>query len=153
MTPRRERHGSERKLRGPSHRGMLYLLGRPVVSGPVSRVSVRPTVGLANVMINTIGGDVTIGDNVFFGHDVMLLTGSHDFRQNGTERQIPRPTSGRDIVIDDGAWIASRAIIIGPCTIGANSVISCNCVVNFDVPPDTIVRVRQDLAIEPIRYR
>lgn len=141
-----------RRLRGPSHRAMLYLFGRPVVSGPACRVSVGARVGLANVAINTLGGTVTIGDHVFFGHDVMLLTGTHDFRVVGQARQAAQVTSGRDIRIESGAWIASRAIIIGPCTIGANAVIGCGAIIDFDVPANTIVRVRQDLVRESIRY-
>jgi acetyltransferase-like isoleucine patch superfamily enzyme len=124
-----------------------------MISGPVSRVRISPTAGLANLMINTVGGHVDIGDFVSFGHDVLLITGTHDFREVGARRQINRPTADRDIFIESGAWIASRAVLIGPCRIGENAVIGCGCVVDFDVPRDTVVRVRQDLIREPIRYR
>jgi acetyltransferase-like isoleucine patch superfamily enzyme len=123
------------------------------VSGPVSRVQVSKTAGLANVLINTVGGRVVIGDYVFFGHDVLLLTGTHDFGVTGSGRQTPRIDQDRTIVIESGAWIASRSVIIGPCRIGANAVIACGCVVDFDVPPDTLVKVRQDIVMDPIRYR
>jgi acetyltransferase-like isoleucine patch superfamily enzyme len=141
------------RLRGFSHREAVRHYARPVVSGPVSRVRVSETAGLANVLINTIGGCVEIGDYVFFGHDVMLLTGTHDFTVTGRQRQPPRQTLDRSIVIEEGAWIASRSVIIGPCRIGANAVIGCGCVIDFDVPADTVVRVRQDVVMEPIRYR
>lgn len=150
---RRLRHPpAHRRVKGPTHRLKLLLASSPVVSGPVSRLTVRSTVGLADVLINTVGGHVDIGNNVFFGHDVMLLTGSHDFRKKGSERQQPSPISGRDIVIEEGAWIASRAIIIGPAHIGANAVIGCGCVVDFDVPPNTIVRMKQEFIKEAIAY-
>jgi acetyltransferase-like isoleucine patch superfamily enzyme len=141
------------RLRGFGHREAVRHYARPVVSGPVSRVRVSETAGLANVLINTIGGCVEIGDYVFFGHDVMLLTGTHDFTVTGRQRQPPRQTLDRSIVIEEGAWIASRSVIIGPCRIGANAVIGCGCVIDFDVPADTVVRVRQDVVMEPIRYR
>ena len=64
-----------------------------------------------------------IGDYVFFGHDVMLLTGTHDFRETGAARHVPTQTLARNIVIEEGAWIATRAVIIGPCTIGRNAVV------------------------------
>jgi acetyltransferase-like isoleucine patch superfamily enzyme len=140
------------RLRGFAHWGAVRLLGRPIVSGPVSRVQVSETAGLANVLINTVGGRVVIGDYAFFGHDVLLLTGTHDFRYTGWDRQVPRIGQDRTIVIESGAWIASRAVIIGPCRIGANAVIGCGCVVDFDVPPDTVVRVRQDIVMDPIKY-
>lgn len=141
------------RLHGFGHWGAARLLGRPVVSGPVSRVRVSETAGLANVLINTVGGFVEIGDYVFFGHDVLLLTGTHDFTVKGPDRQVPHRKLDRSIVIENGAWIASRSVIIGPCRIGANAVIGCGCVVDFDVPADTVVRVRQELVREPIRYR
>jgi acetyltransferase-like isoleucine patch superfamily enzyme len=141
-----------RRLRSLGHRARMRAAG-PVVSGPVSRVRVSPTVGLADVLINTVGGFVDIGDYVFFGHGVVLLTGTHDFRVTGPARQENRQTADRDIVIESGVWIASRAIIVGPCRIGKNAVIACGCVVDFDVPPDTVVRLRQEISSEPIRYR
>jgi acetyltransferase-like isoleucine patch superfamily enzyme len=141
-----------RRFRGLGHRGMLRILGQPVVSGPMSRVHASPTVGLANVVINTVGGYVDIADYVFFGHDVMLLTGTHDFRRKGQMRQVNRQTADRNIVIETGAWIASRATIIGPCRIGANAVIGCGCVIDFDVPADTVVRVKQEVISESIVY-
>lgn len=140
------------RLRGLAHWGAVRLLGRPIVSGPVSRVQVSETAGLANVLINTVGGRVVIGDYAFFGHDVQLLTGAHDFRVMGRDRQVPRIDQDRTIIIESGVWIASRAVIIGPCRIGTNAVIGSGCVVDFDVPPDTVVRVRQDIVMESIKY-
>jgi serine acetyltransferase len=58
----------------------------------------------------------------------------------------------RDIIIESGAWIASRAIIIGPCRIGRNAVIGSGCIVDFDVPADTLLRVRQEVTKEKIKY-
>lgn len=146
------RHPDSR-LRGIGHWRAQNMTAQPVISGPVSRVRVSPTVGLSNVLINTVCGFVDIGDYVFFGHDVMLLTGTHDFRMTGPERQAVPKTLDRGIVIEPGAWIASRAVIIGPCRIGANAVVGAGCVVDFDVPADSVIRVRQEIAIDPIRYR
>lgn len=140
------------RLRGFGQVGAARVLGRPVVSGPISRIRVSETAGLNNVLMNTNGGFVDIGDYVFFGHDVLLLTGTHDFTATGRDRQVASTKLDRNIVIEKGAWIASRCVIIGPCRIGANAVIGCGCVVDFDVPADTVVRVRQEVISEPIRY-
>jgi acetyltransferase-like isoleucine patch superfamily enzyme len=148
-----ERNTPGRRLHGLGHWGAARVFGRPVVSGPASRVRVSHTAGLSNVLINTAGGFVDIGEYVFFGHDVMLLTGTHDFTVRGPDRQIPRKNLDRSIVIENGAWIASRSVIIGPCRIGANAVIGCGCVIDFDVPADTVVRVRQEFIKDTIRYR
>jgi acetyltransferase-like isoleucine patch superfamily enzyme len=103
-------------------------------------------------LINTSGGFVDIGDYVFFGHDVLLLTGTHDFRETGSKRQEVYQATDRTIVIEKGVWIASRAVIIGPCRIGANAVIGCGCVIDFDVPQDMVVRLRQEMTRDAIRY-
>jgi acetyltransferase-like isoleucine patch superfamily enzyme len=147
----KDRGFSDRRLRGPNYRRRLRVAG-PVISGPRSRLRLGAEVGLADVLINTSGGHVNIGNYVFFGHNVMLLTGTHEFRQIGADRQRIRQDTDRSITIEDGAWIASRAILIGPCKIGMNSVVACGCVVDFDVPADTLVRARHETVMESIRY-
>jgi acetyltransferase-like isoleucine patch superfamily enzyme len=142
----------DRRLSRTSLRRRWRLVGQPMLHGPRSRLRVGIAVGLNNVLINTYGGYVDIGDYVFFGHDVQLLTGTHEFREAGPKRQLTRRTLDRSIVIEPGAWITSGSIIVGPCRIGANAVIGCGCVIDFDVLPDTIVRVRQDFTKEKIRY-
>lgn len=42
-------------------------------------------------------------------------------------------------IIKENTVIYSGAVIVGPITIGANSVIGANCVVNRDIPPGSIV--------------
>ncbi len=147
---RRSRSG--RTPGGISYRIRAHLYG-PTISGPTSRVRVSPSANLSNVVINTIGGFVDIGEHVFFGYDVLLLTGTHDFRETGLSRQANRAVTDRNILIEAGAWIASRVIIIGPCRIGTNAVIGSGCVIDFDVPGDTVVRVQQQLSTDLIRYR
>lgn len=75
---------------------------------------------------------ITIEKDVFFGHDVMLLTGSHDYHSFGQERK--ERGGGGAITIHEGVWVATRAIIIGPCEIGKHSVIGAGAVVTGDIP-------------------
>ena len=70
----------DRRLSRISLRRRWRIVGQPTVHGPMSRLRVGNSVGLGNVLINTYGGCVDIGDYVFFGHDVLLLAGTHDFR-------------------------------------------------------------------------
>ena len=76
---------------------------------------------------------VTIEKCAFSGHDVMLLTGSHDYTKFGEERK--KASRGGPIYIEEGAWICSRVIIIGPCHIGKHSVIGAGSVVTKNIPP------------------
>ncbi len=75
---------------------------------------------------------ITIEKDVFFGHDVMLLTGGHDYTKFGEERK--KIGAGGPITIHEGAWIASRAIVLGPCEIGKHAVIGAGSVVTHNIP-------------------
>jgi acetyltransferase-like isoleucine patch superfamily enzyme len=104
------------------------------------RVFVGNNVKLDNVMMNVVSGDITIGDDSFFGSGVSLLTGTHDYHVSRGERQSASPSHGRDIVIGRGVWIASDATILGPCRIGDDAVIAAGAVVALgEVPPGAIV--------------
>jgi maltose O-acetyltransferase len=89
-----------------------------------------------NVLIDA-HAQITIGDDVFLGHNVMLLTGTHDAEQRGAERQAA--VRARPITIGDGVWICSGAIICPGVTIGEHSVVGPGAVVMRNVPAYTIV--------------
>lgn len=108
------------------------------VWGDSSRISVGANVHLNNAVINTVSGTVSIGHNTFFGHNVSLLTGTHDYSLTGLARQTSVPSSGRDIVIEDGVWLASNTTVIGPCEIGENAVIAAGSVVIGNVASNSI---------------
>ena len=75
---------------------------------------------------------VIIEKDAFTGHDVMILTGSHDPEKFGEGRK--KASKGGSITIKEGAWIASRAIVLGPCIIGKHAVIGAGAVVTGDIP-------------------
>jgi acetyltransferase-like isoleucine patch superfamily enzyme len=103
------------------------------------RLQVDPTAVLNNALFNVSSGDITIGAYAFFGHNVSLLTGTHDFHTFGAERQLAVPKAGRDIVIAEGVWLSSNVIVVGPCTIGAHAVVGVASLVLHDVEPYTVV--------------
>jgi hypothetical protein len=55
------------------------------------------------------------------------------------ERQTAIPRTGRDVVIHEGAWLASGVLVLGPCEIGAHAVVGAGSLVLGDVPPYAIV--------------
>lgn len=75
---------------------------------------------------------VTIEKDVFFGHETAIFTGGHDPDKFGEERK--GSNGGGSVIIHEGAWIASRAMIIGPSTIGKHSVIGAGTVVKGNIP-------------------
>lgn len=80
---------------------------------------------------------ITIGKHTFFGHDVMILTGGHDITKFGLDRKLSAKC--KEIVIGEGVWIGSRAIVLAGVTIGDNAVIAAGAVVTKDVPPYAVV--------------
>ena len=90
-----------------------------------------------DILMVTESGFITIGDYVILGFHIKLLCGYHDYTVKLLDR-YPPATSGFDITINNGAWICSAAIIIGPCVIGENSVIGAGSVVTHDVPPNQV---------------
>ncbi|WCT74846.1 hypothetical protein PQ455_06405 [Sphingomonas naphthae] len=111
------------------------LLTTPRIFGDPARLTLGPGCNLVNTLFNLVSGSVSVGAYAFFGHDVRILTGTHDMSVHGLDRQLAVPTNGRDIVIEDGAWISSGATVIGPARIGANAVIGVGSVVIGDVEP------------------
>jgi acetyltransferase-like isoleucine patch superfamily enzyme len=114
-------------------------LFRQLVYGDPSRLHIAPTAVINNALFNLSSGDVTVGDYAFFGHNVSVLTGTHDWTKFGRERQVAVTDTGRDVVIEEGVWVSSNVIIVGPCRVGANSVVGVGSLVLKDVEPYTIV--------------
>jgi acetyltransferase-like isoleucine patch superfamily enzyme len=114
-------------------------LFRPLVYGDPARLHISPTAVVNNALFNLSSGKVTVGDYAFFGHNVSVLTGTHDWTTFGAERQVAVPTSGRDVVIEEGVWVSSNAIVVGPCRIGAHAVVGVGSLVLRDVESYTVV--------------
>ncbi len=114
-------------------------LFRPLVYGDPARLHISPTAVVNNALFNLSSGDVTVGEYAFFGHNVSVLTGTHDWTMFGAERQVAVPKSGRDVVIEEGVWVSSHAIVVAPCRIGAHAVVGVGSLVLRDVEPYTVV--------------
>lgn len=95
---------------------------------------------------------IRIGDRVGLGPGVMLLTGSHDASdpalRAGEHRNGP-------VVVEDGAWIGARAVVLPGVTIGTGCVIAAGAVVTSDCAPHGLyagvpATRRKDLSTEPV---
>jgi acetyltransferase-like isoleucine patch superfamily enzyme len=114
-------------------------LHTPLVFGDPGRLHVDPSADVNNALFNLSSGTVTVGPHAFFGHNVSLLTGTHDVAARGLARMKGVPSEGRDIVIESGAWLASNVTVQGPCRIGRDAVVAAGSVVVTDVPAETVV--------------
>jgi acetyltransferase-like isoleucine patch superfamily enzyme len=109
------------------------------IYGDASRLRIAGGVLAMNTLFNTVSGKIDVGPDVIFGHNVSILTGSHDYRLLGPARASGVPRSGYDIVIGAGAWVASNATVLGPCRIGPHGVVASGALVREDVPAYAIV--------------
>ena len=103
---------------------------------------------------NRFNPSVEIGDRVYLGHrlhltainrvtiedDVMIADGVyisdnfHDYRDITRPVQKQQVFSKGPVLIRRGAFIGEGARIVGPVTVGKNSVVGSNSVVTRDVP-------------------
>lgn len=87
---------------------------------------------------------VKIGNNVFIGTGVSIVTPLHPLRyqdrnlfvsENGylTDKEYGKP-----ITIEDNCWIASNVTICGGVTIGSGSVIGAGSIVTRSIPKNSL---------------
>lgn len=77
--------------------------------------------------------EVRIGSHVCVSQRVYLCTGGHDHRRRGFDLKCG------PITIEDGAWVAASALVLGGVTIGANALVAGGSTVTRDVPCAKIV--------------
>jgi acetyltransferase-like isoleucine patch superfamily enzyme len=114
------------------------------VHGEKTRLKIGKKCSTMNTIFNVISGEIHIGDNTIFGHDCMVLTGTHEFYGGvrGSLLDIPvdeTPLSGRDIVIGTGCFVGSGVIIQGKLSIGKNVLIASGSVVTKNLPDSCFV--------------
>jgi len=130
---------------------LRYFYDTHYVIGPQNRLVVGERSALANTLFNVASGDITVGNRSIFGQGVMVITGRHNFR-NGMRVSLDPleddgswggnsevPTSGFDIEIGSGVFVASGAIILGKCKIGSNCIVAAGAVVTKDFPDFSVI--------------
>ena len=124
-----------RIMRGPLGRWVrqAVLLNPAIYGGDWSKVQIDPDAVVNDALFNVSSGTIHVGSKAFLGHGVSLLTGTHEVACLGKDRRSAVPTSGRNIVIEEGAWIASNATVLGPCRVGRHAVVAAGAVVVDDV--------------------
>lgn len=141
----------KRRLRNPIRPLMrlfkYYFYDTSYIVGDSGKLYLGKRVAVANTVFNLSSGSIYIGDYTIFSYNVMVLTGRHNFFNGeraslapgvnskswgGGEEEVP--SSGYDIRIGKGTWIASGAIITGSVTIGSGVIVAANAVVTRDIP-------------------
>jgi putative colanic acid biosynthesis acetyltransferase WcaF len=76
---------------------------------------------------------VTIGRDVVISQESMITTGSHAHRVDMALVTAP-------VIIDDGAWVTARCVVLGGTTIGRSALVTPMSVVSGQVAPGRVVR-------------
>ncbi|MEO8901450.1 MAG: acyltransferase [Polyangiaceae bacterium] len=120
---------------GPSSlvQGPLRITGS---GNPCEDFSIGAFTLISGALHADVGASVRIGDRVRIGHDVSLLTVDHEV--GSEEMRSGRRKYGK-IEIGDGAWLASRVVVLPGVRIGAGAVVAAGAVVTRDVPDNTLV--------------
>lgn len=92
-------------------------------------------------------GGITIGDDVFIGPKVNLITINHD-----PDPDNRSATYGRRIVIEDKVWIGINATILPVVRLGYGCIVGAGSVVTHDVEPLTVVGGNPARVIKRLDY-
>lgn len=101
------------------------------------------TIGRGCSFVSTIA-NIYIHDNVVFGPEVVIYSGDHQTNVIGKhicevgDKDKNDASLDRDVVIESGCWIGTRAIILKGVTIGRGSIVGAGAIVTKDVPPYSV---------------
>jgi len=113
--------------------------GAPTITGSgdlYSRLHIGEFCWLNVGIFFNLGAEIFVGDRAGIGHQVMILTETHDIgdssRRTGPVRPLP-------VKIGAGVWIGARATILPGVTIGEGAVVAAGSLVTKDVPANVLV--------------
>lgn len=79
---------------------------------------------------------ITFGNHVVVGHGVTFITAEH---QIGSSQKRAGQVLGREIVVEDGAWIGANATILPGVSISKGAIVAAGAVVTQSVAPNVTV--------------
>ncbi len=106
------------------------------VGNPCSYLSIGTYTIITGPLHVDLAAPVVIGNCVRIGHDSSLITVNH---QIGPKWLRAGTSEFGPIEIGNGAWLASRVMVLPNVRIGAGAVVAAGAVVTRDVPPNTLV--------------
>lgn len=81
---------------------------------------------------------VVIEDYVLIAPMVMIMDNTHNYEDIEVPISLQSYTEGGTVRIESGCWIGANVIILPNVTIGRQSVIGANSVVNQSIPPFSV---------------
>ena len=97
-----------------------------------------------NALFMCTRAKVVIGDDVMFGPNVTVITGTHRtdivgriMITVGNDEKLPE--NDKEVVFEGDNWIGARAVILRGVTVGRGSIVAAGSIVTKDVPSYSIV--------------
>jgi acetyltransferase-like isoleucine patch superfamily enzyme len=113
--------------------GRLWVGGGPL---PASRLVIGDDGFINDGCRFDVSAPIFIGNDVFIGHEVAIITSSHQL--GGADRRAGANVAAA-VRIERGAWVGARSTILDGVTIGEGAVIAAGAVVTRSVTPSTMV--------------
>ncbi len=79
---------------------------------------------------------ITLGDRVIVGPEAMILTSTHEL---GSKTHRAGPIIRKPVVVEDGARLGARSMLLPGVTVGAGAIVNPGAVVTKDVAARTRV--------------
>jgi maltose O-acetyltransferase len=125
----------ERKLRESLHFcGRNVQIYPPVVFYGAEALDIGDNTSIAPYVHIWCGGRVIIGANCMIGSHVAISSLTHDYRAPEMSRTIV----AKPVIVGDGVWIGSHAVIMPGVTLGDGCVVGAGSIVTRDVPSNAI---------------
>ena len=121
---------------GTAFGGRVRVVGVGVAAGGRSKVTIGTNCWVNDGCTFDVSAEITVGNGVAFGHEVMLLTSTHEI---GTQFYRAGRSMNLPVVVGDGAWIGARSVVLPGVTIGRGAVVAAGSVVNRSVADNVLV--------------
>ena len=121
---------------GTAFGGRVRVVGMSASASRSSSVTIGTNCWVNDGCTFDTSAEITLGNGVALGHEVMLLTSTHEigpqFYRAGRSIDLP-------IIVGDGAWIGARAVVLPGVTIGRGAVVAAGSLVNRSVADNVLV--------------
>lgn len=77
---------------------------------------------------------LTIGNNVNISQGALIILGDHDYKK------VSHPTIYKPVVLEDGCWIGTRAIVTLGVRVGTHAMLTAGSVASKDMDPYMIYK-------------
>ena len=94
---------------------------------------------------------ISVGKGTIFGENVLVYDHNHRFADEALAIK-DQGYATAPVSIGEHCWIGSNVTILKGAVIGDNVVIGAGCVIDREVPSDTVVRLHQDLQFQEVRH-